>query len=176
MLNGAVFEQDLDHVRIALISGPVQRSHPQLRRHEVDLRFGGDQNPDALHALLSGLSRVLLHALRAQVALVAGQVEGRVPLVVLLVDVQRLAAFGPLVNDPLKAGRVAAHRRLVDRQISIVVLRVENLIRAAGFDRLIVDCIEQLGCLVGALRHHAHEGELVHAHYFRFLRAKTSHN
>ena len=97
-------------------------------------------------------------------------------MVVLLVDVQGLAAFSPLVNDPLKAGRVAAHRRLVDRQIAIVVLRVENLIRTAGFDRLFVQRIEQLGCLVGALRHHAHERELVDAHYFRFLRAKTSHN
>ena len=101
MLNGTVVEQDLDHVCVALVSGPVQRSHPQLRGHEVDLRASGDQNLNGLHAFLFVLIFVGLHSFLAQVALVAGQIEGRVSLVVLLVDIQVLAAFSPLINDPL---------------------------------------------------------------------------
>ena len=57
----------------------------------------------------------------------------------------------------------------MNRQVAIVVLRLENLVAAPRIDGLLVDLVEELGLIVRALRANTHEGKLMHAHLLGFL-------
>ena len=129
----------------------------QLLSLEVDICALREQNVDALDALFLRIGRLANDALGAKVALEAHKVEGRSTVVVHGVDVEGLAGLLPLVEDPLQAGRVSMHRRLVNGKIAIFVMCIENLVFSALSARLRQDVVENLGLLVAALAHDSHE-------------------
>lgn len=127
ILHGTFVKQKLDQVEITLEGGPVQRCHVQLWRYVVNIGASLDENLDTFLAPLLRFNRGRFDALRANVPLVADEIKRGVPVLVFVIDVEVNIILGPFVNNPLHNGRVTKQASLMDRQVSILVLRKENL-------------------------------------------------
>ena len=171
-----IIEEEPDHCCVTLIGGPMERSHAQLGRHEIHICLVLDQDLDALHALFHNLEHASgLQAFSSDISLPADQVERGHALGVQGVDIERNIALFPLLDDPQEAGWVTIHGSLVDRQVPILILRIEDLVSLSITLGSRIDFVEDVFVLVGALGDNSHEGELVHSHSSNALSAATSH-
>ena len=163
-LSCTVVEKQLDHIGVALVGGPMQGRHLEFGRLKVDIGTLLDKNFGTLEALSLRVITAV-ERLSAQEALVGHQVQRRVPLVVRLLNVKRLATFGPFVENPLETSRVAVETCFVDGQIAIIVLGIKDLITLTGINGILEHLVEQIRGLISALGHQAHEHELVMPHF-----------
>ena len=142
---------------------------------EVDIRAICQKDIDALDSLLLRVWRLASNTLSAEVALEAHEVEGRATIVVAFVRVNFVAIILPSVEDPLEASRVTMHCRLVDRQISILVVSSEDLVFLIFGPRLCQNLVKHFRLAVSTLAYDTHEGKLVLAHSLNSSAAATSH-
>jgi len=63
----------------------------------------------------------------------------------------------------------------VDGQVTILILRIEDLVSLSVTLGSSKDPVEDVSVLIGALGDNSHEGELVHSHSSNALSAATSH-
>ena len=108
-------------------------SHIELISHEVDIcnlviKPPIQKNVYTLDAFLLSFRRLADKAFSAEVALKADKIEGRSTVVIRSIEIKRQPLLFPVLDDPSQARRVTMHRCLVNRQVTIFVMCIPNLV------------------------------------------------